>query len=49
MFTQTRGCYFTVILLYIDDMIITENDDNATRDLKHFLSTHFKIKDFGPL
>ncbi|CAL2258509.1 unnamed protein product [Prunus armeniaca] len=49
MFTQTRGKSFTVILLYVDDMIITGNDDDAIRDLKHFLGTCFKIKDLGPL
>ncbi|CAL2241744.1 unnamed protein product [Prunus armeniaca] len=49
MFTQTHGKSFTVILLYVDDMIITGNDDDAIRDLKHFLSTCFQIKDLGPL
>jgi hypothetical protein len=49
MFTQRRGHSFTVILLYIDDMIITRNDNNAIRDLKHFLNTCFKIEDLGPL
>ncbi|KAI5330645.1 hypothetical protein L3X38_030043 [Prunus dulcis] len=49
MFTQTRGKSFTTILLYVDDMIITGNNDDAIRDLKHFLGTCFKIKDLGPL
>ncbi|KAI5342445.1 hypothetical protein L3X38_010320 [Prunus dulcis] len=49
MFTQTRGKSFTVILLYVDDMIITGNDDDVIQDLKHFLGTCFKIKDLGPL
>ena len=49
MFTQTQGKSFTVVLLYIDDMIITGNNDAAIRDLKHFLSTRFKIKDLDPL
>ncbi|VVA41779.1 PREDICTED: Retrovirus-related Pol poly from transposon, partial [Prunus dulcis] len=49
MFTHKHGKSFTVILLYVDDMIITGNDDDAIRDLKHFLGTCFKIKDLGPL
>ena len=49
MFTQTRGQSFTVILLYVNDMIITRKDDDAIGDLKHFLDTCFKIKDLGPL
>jgi hypothetical protein len=49
MFTQTQGKSFTVILLYVDDMIITGNNDAAIQDLKHFLSTRFKIKDLDPL
>ena len=49
MFTQTHGKSFTVILLYVDDMIITGNNDTAIRDLKHFLSTRFKIKNLGLL
>ena len=49
MFTQTQGKSLTVILLYVDDMIITRNNDAAIQDLKHFLSTRFKIKDLGPL
>lgn len=49
MFTQTRNQSFTVILLYVDDMIITGNDNVAIQDLKQFLSNSFKIKDLGPL
>jgi len=49
MFTQTQGKSFTVILLYVDDMIITGNNDAAIRDLKHFLNTRFKIKDLDLL
>ncbi|CAL9007107.1 unnamed protein product, partial [Prunus brigantina] len=49
MFTHKHGKSFTIILLYVDDMIITGNDDDAIRNLKHFLGTCFKIKDLGPL
>lgn len=46
MFTQTSDQSFIVILLHVDD---TRNDVAATRDLEHFLSTRFRIKDLGPL
>jgi len=49
IFTQTQGKSFTVILLYVYDMIITGNNNAAIQDLKHFLSTRFKSKDPGPL
>jgi hypothetical protein len=49
MFTYKHGHSFTIILLYVDDMILTGNDDAAIRDLKHFPDNCFKIKDLGPL
>jgi hypothetical protein len=49
MLTHKCGQSFTVILLYIDDMILIGNDDAAIRDLKHFLGNYFKIKDLGAL
>ena len=38
-----------MILLYVDDMVITGNNEKAISDLKRFLSNCFKIKDLGPL
>ncbi|KAM1740365.1 hypothetical protein ACFX11_015945 [Malus domestica] len=49
LFTKVRGHSFTVVLIYVDDMIITSNDEVAIHDLKHFLHTHFRIKDLGHL
>ncbi|CAL9027549.1 unnamed protein product [Prunus brigantina] len=37
------------ILLYVDDMIITGNNEDAIVCLKRFLHTKFRIKDLGPL
>ncbi|BBG97704.1 Seven transmembrane MLO family protein [Prunus dulcis] len=39
----------TIILLYVDDMIITGNDEKAICKLKHFLGSQFRIKDLGSL
>ena len=38
-----------LLLLYVDDMIITCNDLNGIQELKDFLSQQSKMKDFGHL
>ncbi|KAG6470632.1 hypothetical protein ZIOFF_071709 [Zingiber officinale] len=40
---------FTIILLYVDDMIIVGNDQKAINNVKAFLATCFKLKDLGML
>jgi hypothetical protein len=49
LFTQVRGDSITVVLLYVDDMVITGNDETTINDLKKFLNSCFKIKDLGML
>ncbi|TYK10332.1 Retrovirus-related Pol polyprotein from transposon TNT 1-94 [Cucumis melo var. makuwa] len=38
-----------LLLLYVDDMIITGNDPQAISDLQHYLGQHFEMEDLGSL
>ena len=49
LFTKVCGHSITVVLLYVDDMIIAGNNEEAISQLKQFLSGCFRIKDLGPL
>lgn len=38
-----------LVLLYVDDMIITGSDSAANSEVKHHLFTEFEMTDLGPL
>ena len=39
----------TILLLYVNDMIITSDDIHGIQDQKHFLGHQFEMKDICPL
>ncbi|KAA0039639.1 putative mitochondrial protein [Cucumis melo var. makuwa] len=49
LFTRHTSQGIVLLLLYVDDMIITGNDPHAISDLQHYLGQHFEMKDLGSL
>ena len=49
LFLRRYGHGITILLLYVDDMIITGDDMQGIQDIKHFLGRQFEMKDLGPL
>ncbi|KAL0540843.1 hypothetical protein IC582_020860 [Cucumis melo] len=49
LFTRQTPQGIVLLLLYVDDMIITGNDPEAISDLQHYLGQHFEMKDLGSL
>nr|GEW47173.1 retrovirus-related Pol polyprotein from transposon TNT 1-94 [Tanacetum cinerariifolium] len=49
LFTKKDTSSFTVILVYVDDLLITGSDSSQIHKLKDQLSTTFAMKDLGPL
>lgn len=37
------------LLIHVDDMVLTGNNSNLIATVTEFLTSHFKIKDLGPL
>nr|GEW17959.1 ribonuclease H-like domain-containing protein [Tanacetum cinerariifolium] len=49
LFTKSFGDVFIALLVYVDDIIITENSLTEIEMVKQFLKTKFMIKDLGKL
>ncbi|KAM0019556.1 putative RNA-directed DNA polymerase [Helianthus debilis subsp. tardiflorus] len=49
MFTLSKGSVFVVLLVYVDDIIVTGNSESEVLNVKQVLSVNFQIKDLGIL
>ncbi|XP_058201594.1 uncharacterized mitochondrial protein AtMg00810-like [Rhododendron vialii] len=48
-FMTKKGDHYTIVLVYVYDILIAGNDDQAISCLKAFLHQCFRIKDLGQL
>ncbi|GJS36032.1 putative RNA-directed DNA polymerase [Tanacetum coccineum] len=49
LFTKSEKGSFIVLLVYVDDIIVTGNNVDSIESFKKFLKTKFQIKDLGKL
>ena len=49
MITHTQENSFTVLLVYVDDLLLTGNNPDCVNSLKKVLDDKFGLKDLGSL
>ena len=49
LFTHTQGSSFTVLLVYVDDILLIGNNPTCVESLKKVLDDRFGLKDLGSL
>ena len=49
MFLKNQNGKVTALIIYVDDMIITGNDDEKIIELQKHLAKEFKMKNLGGL
>ena len=49
LFTKRRDDGIVIVLVYVDDILVTGNYVNLIEETKHVLHSYFKIKDLGEL
>jgi hypothetical protein len=49
LFTHSKGSSFIALLVYVDDVAIASNDQQAVSSFITLLNDKFKLKDLGPL
>ncbi|CAN0873749.1 Retrovirus-related Pol polyprotein from transposon TNT 1-94 [Linum grandiflorum] len=49
LFTKQSSRGITILLIYVDDMILTGDDSQGIAEVKGLLRSHFKLKELGDL
>ncbi|GJV97416.1 putative RNA-directed DNA polymerase [Tanacetum coccineum] len=49
LFIKSKGDLFVALVVYVDDIFLTVNDEEEIQNFKQFLSSKFQIKDLGKL
>ena len=49
LFTHSQGSSFTILLVYVDDILLTGHDPDCVTKLKQLLDKKFGLKDLGSL
>ncbi|KAE8702231.1 Detected protein of unknown function [Hibiscus syriacus] len=49
LFTKSQGSKVVIMLIYVDDLLITGNNNGLIEELKGILNKNFKMKDLGEL
>jgi hypothetical protein len=47
IFVKFKGSKFTILVLYVDDILLASNDIDMLLETKRFLSSNFDMKDLG--
>ena len=49
LFIKQKSGKVTALIMYVDDMVVTENDPSKITTLQRQLATEFELKDLGNL
>ncbi|XP_043697456.1 uncharacterized mitochondrial protein AtMg00810-like, partial [Telopea speciosissima] len=49
LFVKRVGQHITILIVYVDDIVITGSDTQEIQKLKTYLGTEFEVKDLGTL
>lgn len=49
LFTQRKGCDLVIVLVYVDDLLVTMNNLELIEQARKYLQIRFKMNDLGEL
>jgi len=49
LFLKINGAKTVALIIYVDDIIVTGNDEEGISELQRYLASEFEIKDLGGL